>query len=99
MISCENDEKLPPFWEQRGPKDYFNSATNFSSPDKPEIVKGGILADDMGLGKTLEMIALIVTNFKNGENLVTVDKTKPVVHDSAGKVRSIIFFTTKATYC
>ncbi len=78
-MSCENDDTLPPFWEQRGPQDFFNSATNFSAPKKPKSIKGGILADDMGLGKTLQIIALIITNFKNGQNLVTIDKTKPLM--------------------
>ena len=86
MMSCENDNKLPPFWEERGPKDFFNSATNSSATKKPELVRGGILADDMGLGKTLEIISLIVTNFKNGKNLVTVDKSKPLVLDSVNGV-------------
>ena len=78
MIACENNDSLPPFWEQKGPQNFFNLVTNHSSAKPPASVKGGILADDMGLGKTLEIIALIVTNFKNGKNLVTVDKTKPV---------------------
>ena len=78
MIACENNDSLPPFWEEKGPKDFFNSATNHSSTKRPASVKGGILADDMGLGKTLEIISLIVTNFKNGKALVTIDKTKPI---------------------
>ncbi len=39
----------------------------------------GILADDMGLGKTLEMIALIMTNFR--------DK-KPLAVPVPGRVRA-----------
>ena len=78
MIACESNDNLPPFWEEKGPQNFFNLVTNHSSAKRPASVKGGILADDMGLGKTLEIIALIVTNFKNGKNLVTVDKTKPV---------------------
>ena len=79
MIACENSDALPPFWKERGPKDFFNSATNFSATKRPVSVKGGILADDMGLGKTLEIISLILTNFKNGKSLVTIDKSKPVM--------------------
>ena len=82
MIACENNNDLPPFWEEKGPKDFFNSVTNHSSAKRPASVKGGILADDMGLGKTLEVISLIVTNFKNGKNLVSIDKTKPISIES-----------------
>ncbi|EPY79050.1 helicase-like transcription factor [Camelus ferus] len=48
MISRENSEELPPFWEQRSDV-YYNTITNFSEKDRPENVHGGILADDMGL--------------------------------------------------
>ncbi|GFR51517.1 hypothetical protein Agub_g13933, partial [Astrephomene gubernaculifera] len=41
---------------------YLNSLTNFSSPQRPEPLRGGILADDMGLGKTLTIISLLATN-------------------------------------
>ena len=88
MIACENNDSLPPFWEEKGPKDFFNSVTNHSSAKRPASVKGGILADDMGLGKTLEVISLIVTNFKNGKNLVAIDKTKPI--NIEGKVCAFI---------
>ncbi|KAM9777496.1 helicase-like transcription factor [Neosynchiropus ocellatus] len=59
---------LPPFWEQREGL-YYNSLTCFSTRDKPESLRGGILADDMGLGKTLTTIALILTNFHRGQPL------------------------------
>lgn len=42
------------------------------------IIISGILADDMGLGKTLEMIALIVTNFKDN---------KPIAVPVSGHIR------------
>jgi len=87
MIACESNDNLPPFWEEKGPQNFFNLVTNHSSSKRPASVKGGILADDMGLGKTLEIIALIVTNFKNGKNLVTVDKTKPVNLETKGLVK------------
>ena len=48
MVSRENSEELPPFWEQRSDL-YYNTITNFSEKDRPENVHGGILADDMGL--------------------------------------------------
>ncbi|XP_069104006.1 helicase-like transcription factor [Argopecten irradians] len=65
MIQRENGSKLPPFWEEKKGR-FFNSVTVFTTDKRPQSVKGGILADDMGLGKTLEMIALIMTNFKDG---------------------------------
>ncbi|OWF44406.1 Helicase-like transcription factor [Mizuhopecten yessoensis] len=65
MIQRENGSKLPPFWEEKKGR-YFNSVTVFTTDKRPQSVRGGILADDMGLGKTLEMIALIMTNFKDG---------------------------------
>lgn len=90
MIACENNNSLPPFWLEKGPKDYFNSVTNHSASKRPSSLKGGILADDMGLGKTLEILSLIVTNFKNGKSLVTVDKTKPIFVEE--KACAAIFF-------
>jgi SWI/SNF-related matrix-associated actin-dependent regulator of chromatin subfamily A3 len=48
MISRENSKELPPFWEERNDL-YYNTITNFSEKDRPENVRGGILADDMGL--------------------------------------------------
>ncbi|XP_006874460.1 PREDICTED: helicase-like transcription factor [Chrysochloris asiatica] len=68
MVSRENSEELPPFWEQRNDL-YYNTITNFSEKDRPENVHGGILADDMGLGKTLTAIAVILTNFHDGRPL------------------------------
>ncbi|XP_062381444.1 helicase-like transcription factor [Sardina pilchardus] len=68
MTTRENNNDLPPFWEQKGDL-YFNVLTNFAVRERPEKVRGGILADDMGLGKTLTTIALIVSNFHNGKPL------------------------------
>jgi SWI/SNF-related matrix-associated actin-dependent regulator of chromatin subfamily A3 len=48
MCACENSSKLPPFWEERGGL-YYNSLTFFSAKERPQRVRGGILADDMGL--------------------------------------------------
>ncbi|CAH2246897.1 helicase-like transcription factor isoform X1 [Pelobates cultripes] len=70
MVSRENSNNLPPFWEQRN-KFYYNTLTNFAEKEKPESIRGGILADDMGLGKTLSVIALILTNFHNGQPFPT----------------------------
>ncbi|XP_072263993.1 helicase-like transcription factor isoform X2 [Pyxicephalus adspersus] len=77
MVSRENSNELPPFWEQRN-NFYYNTLTNFAIKEKPDSVKGGILADDMGLGKTLSIIALILTNFYDG-------KPFPVGKDIYGK--------------
>ncbi|MEE6500961.1 hypothetical protein FKM82_004011 [Ascaphus truei] len=71
MVSRENSEELPPFWEQRENL-YYNTLTNFAEKEKPENVRGGILGDDMGLGKTLSAIALILTNFYDGQPFPTV---------------------------
>ncbi|RXM27412.1 Helicase-like transcription factor [Acipenser ruthenus] len=65
MVSRENNNDLPPFWEQKNDI-YYNLLTNFGVKERPERVLGGILSDDMGLGKTLSMIALILTNFHKG---------------------------------
>ncbi|ERE87686.1 helicase-like transcription factor, partial [Cricetulus griseus] len=70
MISRENSKDLPPFWEQRNDL-YYNTITNFSEKERPENVRGGILADDMGLGKTLTAIAVILTNFADGKPLLS----------------------------
>ncbi|XP_075057999.1 helicase-like transcription factor [Mixophyes fleayi] len=71
MVSRENSKELPPFWEQRNNL-YYNTLTNFAEKEKPETVRGGILADDMGLGKTLSVIALILTNFHDGQPFPTM---------------------------
>lgn len=79
MVARENCKELPPFWKERkAGKDiqYFNTATNFATSNRPSCLLGGILADDMGLGKTLEVISLIITNFYNGKPLVTLADKK-----------------------
>ncbi|XP_054241735.1 helicase-like transcription factor [Indicator indicator] len=68
MVSRENSNHLPPFWEERSDF-YYNTLTNFAEKKRPQNVLGGILADDMGLGKTLTTIALILTNFQDGKPL------------------------------
>ncbi|NXI51988.1 HLTF factor, partial [Chloroceryle aenea] len=77
MVSRENSNNLPPFWEERS-NFYYNILTNFAEKKRPQNVLGGILADDMGLGKTLTTIALILTNFQDGMPLpvekITSDK-------------------------
>ncbi|NXK20046.1 HLTF factor, partial [Arenaria interpres] len=77
MVSRENSNDLPPFWEERN-NFYYNILTNFAEKQRPKNVLGGILADDMGLGKTLTTIALILTNFQDGKPLpvekITSDK-------------------------
>ncbi|XP_041515135.1 helicase-like transcription factor [Microtus oregoni] len=75
MISQENSKELPPFWEQRNDL-YYNTITNFSVKQRPENVHGGILADDMGLGKTLTAIAVILTNFADGQPLLSNRREK-----------------------
>ncbi|KFP54847.1 Helicase-like transcription factor, partial [Cathartes aura] len=68
MVSRENSNDLPPFWEERS-NFYYNVLTNFAEKKRPKNVLGGILADDMGLGKTLTTIALILTNCQDGKPL------------------------------
>uniref|UniRef100_A0A8C4JR88 Helicase like transcription factor n=1 Tax=Dromaius novaehollandiae TaxID=8790 RepID=A0A8C4JR88_DRONO len=81
MVSRENSDNLPPFWEERN-NFYYNILTNFAVKERPKNVLGGILADDMGLGKTLTTIALILTNFQDGKPLpvekITSDKSYEV---------------------
>uniref|UniRef100_A0A663MAZ9 Helicase like transcription factor n=1 Tax=Athene cunicularia TaxID=194338 RepID=A0A663MAZ9_ATHCN len=48
MVSRENSNDLPPFWEERSDF-YYNILTNFAEKKRPENIRGGILADDMGL--------------------------------------------------
>ncbi|NWU65379.1 HLTF factor, partial [Pterocles burchelli] len=89
MVSRENSDDLPPFWEERS-NFYYNTLTNFAEKKRPKNVHGGILADDMGLGKTLTTIALILTNFQDGKplpvgkitiGLITKLKTMYVFHE------------------
>ncbi|KFV76295.1 Helicase-like transcription factor, partial [Struthio camelus australis] len=75
MVSRENSNDLPPFWEERN-NFYYNILTNFAVKERPKNVLGGILADDMGLGKTLTTIALILTNFQDGQPLPVEKITK-----------------------
>jgi len=53
MIRAENNDRLPPFWQQRGSY-YYNSLTSFSSPTKPHSIRGGTL-----LGWT-ELFAVVI---------------------------------------
>ncbi|XP_040283968.1 helicase-like transcription factor [Bufo bufo] len=88
MVSRENNTELPPFWEQRGNL-YYNTLTNFAEKERPESVRGGLLADDMGLGKTLSVIALILTNFHDGQPLPTGKfKSEKQKTNKAGKSRN-----------
>ncbi|KAM4043571.1 helicase-like transcription factor isoform 2-T4 [Anomaloglossus baeobatrachus] len=87
MVSRENSTELPPFWEQRSHL-YYNTLTNFAEKERPESVKGGILADDMGLGKTLAVIALILTNFHYGKPLPTVKLQSGEQTTKSDKARS-----------
>ncbi|KAL0983800.1 hypothetical protein UPYG_G00132950 [Umbra pygmaea] len=68
MCACENSAALPPFWEDKGGL-FYNTLTHSSLRERPQRVRGGILADDMGLGKTLSTIALILSNFHHGKPL------------------------------
>ncbi|KAH9547320.1 hypothetical protein CY35_11G028300 [Sphagnum magellanicum] len=78
LIHMENSSKLPPFWIIHKPRGgrggggggssskdmllYKNTITNFSTDQRPDPLRGGLLADDMGLGKTLALLALVATN-------------------------------------
>uniref|UniRef100_A0A6Q2XWL0 Helicase-like transcription factor n=1 Tax=Esox lucius TaxID=8010 RepID=A0A6Q2XWL0_ESOLU len=48
MCVCENSVALPPFWEDKGGL-FYNTLTYSSVRERPQRVRGGILADDMGL--------------------------------------------------
>ncbi|KFQ32864.1 Helicase-like transcription factor, partial [Merops nubicus] len=84
MVSRENSNDLPPFWEERS-NFYYNILTNFAEKKRPENVLGGILADDMGLGKTLTTIALILTNFQDGKPLPVEKITSDKFYERGGK--------------
>ncbi|KAJ6797573.1 putative SWI/SNF-related matrix-associated actin-dependent regulator of chromatin subfamily A member 3-like 1 [Iris pallida] len=62
MAGRENSADLPPFWEEKRKGLFLNVLTNFETDERPEPLRGGILADDMGLGKTLMLLSLIATN-------------------------------------
>ncbi|XP_065496614.1 helicase-like transcription factor isoform X2 [Caloenas nicobarica] len=82
MVSRENSNDLPPFWEERSGF-YYNTLTNFAEKMRPKNVLGGILADDMGLGKTLTTIALILTNFQDGKPLPVGKITSEKFHQES----------------
>ncbi|XP_074009956.1 helicase-like transcription factor [Numenius arquata] len=83
MVSRENSNDLPPFWEERS-NFYYNILTNFAEKQRPKNVLGGILADDMGLGKTLTTIALILTNFQDGKPLPVEKITSDKCYEESG---------------
>ncbi|KAM9231203.1 helicase-like transcription factor isoform 3-T3 [Leptosomus discolor] len=83
MVSRENSNDLPPFWEERS-NFYYNTLTNFAEKQRPKNVLGGILADDMGLGKTLTTIALILTNFQDGKPLPVEKITSDKFYEGSG---------------
>ncbi|NXF02836.1 HLTF factor, partial [Smithornis capensis] len=93
MVSRENSNDLPPFWEERS-NFYYNILTNFAEKKRPKNVLGGILADDMGLGKTLTTIALILTNFQDGKPL-PVEK---ITSDNFAKVGLITKLKTMCIF-
>uniref|UniRef100_A0A672VED3 Helicase like transcription factor n=1 Tax=Strigops habroptila TaxID=2489341 RepID=A0A672VED3_STRHB len=59
MVSRENSNDLPPFWEERS-NFYYNTLTNFAEKQRPKNVIGGILADDMGLVILTELVLVFV---------------------------------------
>lgn len=63
MTTRENNNDLPPFWEQKNGL-FFNVLTNFAVREKPDRVRGGILADDMGLVSKIMFIeiSLLITD-------------------------------------
>uniref|UniRef100_A0A8B9Q2W1 Helicase like transcription factor n=1 Tax=Apteryx owenii TaxID=8824 RepID=A0A8B9Q2W1_APTOW len=61
MVSRENSNDLPPFWEERN-NFYYNILTNFAVKERPKNVLGGILADDMGLVKIFTKFEFFCTN-------------------------------------
>ena len=67
-------------WKSRMKKDrevWYNIITNHEVTQKPDPVRGGILADMMGLGKTLSVLALISSTLidarKFGDHETPVD--------------------------
>uniref|UniRef100_A0A8C7TUA5 Helicase-like transcription factor n=1 Tax=Oncorhynchus mykiss TaxID=8022 RepID=A0A8C7TUA5_ONCMY len=76
MCVCENNAALPHFWEVKGEL-FYNTLTHSSVRERPQRVRGGILADDMGLGKTLTTIALILSNFHHGKPLPKGKQSAP----------------------
>jgi len=65
LMHRENDSGLPPFWKEikeQGKLVFHNTITNSSTPNRPNSVKGGLLADDMGLGKSIQTIALLLSH-------------------------------------
>ncbi|KAM0954016.1 putative DNA helicase chromatin remodeling SNF2 family [Dioscorea sansibarensis] len=63
LVDGENPHRLPPFWEEKdGDGGFCFLPTNHQANDRPEPLRGGIIADDMGLGKTLILLSLIATN-------------------------------------
>ncbi|NXE26562.1 HLTF factor, partial [Ardeotis kori] len=104
MVSRENSNDLPPFWEERSDF-YYNILTHFAEKCRPKNVLGGILADDMGLGKTLTTIALILTNFQDGKSLpvekITSDKFYEVSEMKEKKCFNRVNIAVKktCTYC
>ncbi|KAH0624065.1 hypothetical protein JD844_007394 [Phrynosoma platyrhinos] len=89
MISRENNQELPPFWEERD-NYFYNTITNFAEKKRPENVLGGILADDMGLGKTLTVIAVILTNFYDGLPFPVQKKSNQVKEECVSAVKNNI---------
>ncbi|KAF3790759.1 SWI/SNF-related matrix-associated actin-dependent regulator of chromatin subfamily A member 3-like 1 [Nymphaea thermarum] len=101
LVHRENSLELPPFWEEidggKGKGVVFrNVLTCYRTDERPEPLRGGILADDMGLGKTLMLISLIATNRPGAAvcpSLVDfndlepeLNETKDVAGEQSGKV-------------
>uniref|UniRef100_A0A8C7F806 Helicase like transcription factor n=1 Tax=Oncorhynchus kisutch TaxID=8019 RepID=A0A8C7F806_ONCKI len=84
MCVSENNAALPHFWEVKG-KLFYNTLTHSSVRERPQRVRGGILADDMGLGKTLTTIALILSNFHHGKPLCEPVISQSVSHTQTDK--------------
>ncbi|CDQ63751.1 unnamed protein product [Oncorhynchus mykiss] len=103
MCVCENNAALPHFWEVKGEL-FYNTLTHSSVRERPQRVRGGILADDMGLGKTLTTIALILSNFHHGKPLCEPEKSspEPKASTTAGKNpegNSLLAYVITSGFC
>ncbi|XP_050233728.1 putative SWI/SNF-related matrix-associated actin-dependent regulator of chromatin subfamily A member 3-like 1 [Mercurialis annua] len=94
LMNRENSDELPPFWEEKDGK-FVNVLTNYQSYNRPEPLRGGILADDMGLGKTLTLLSLIAFDKVSSDKSIDrrnikqqpceVDEEVSLTNDNKGK--------------
>ncbi|KAF8536235.1 SNF2 family N-terminal domain-containing protein [Trichophaea hybrida] len=93
-LLVDSPHSLPVLWEEvenRGETRFRHRITSGYSPERPDTIRGGIIADEMGMGKTLTTLAFIATSMdEEGNSNVKCER-------SVAQVRATLIIIPAAT--